>query len=672
MAGFSPDGKARFREKLAFAYSGCKRGEFYFLPPADPGETKIYTSVCGFVTRDLASQAPLYLMKTYSKVICLAALALSVSGLMAAPPLRVWIEFEPGSGNQVAAAARAAGGQIHHRFDDLAALAVTVPAAALDGLTKNPRVVFVEPDPERYLLATDGVPYGIDLVRATEVHNGIDAQGTVTGNGSVGTGIKVGVIDSGISIGHEEFAGITITGGGLSNWNHDLDGHGTHVSGTIAAQVNDKGVVGVSPGVSLHVFRVFDDAGKWTYSSSLLAAARACRDARAKIISMSLGGGVKSRTEESGLRDLYEKDGILLVAAAGNDGSTRMSYPASYASVVSVAAVDSNAKHASFSQANSQVELAAPGVDVLSASPFLDTNRVGIGPDSFHGAYIYGGARGTASGILVDGGLATSTNSSWNGKVVLVRRGDISFEAKVKNVQNSGGLAALIYNNAEGSIDMTLGSFVATIPAISFSGEDGVLLTGRLGQAAAVESSVVNSSSGYQLMTGTSMATPHVSGVAALVWSAAPALTAKEVRSLLTSTARDIDVAGFDNRTGHGLVDAHAAWLAAGGGSGGGGGGGGPDQPGDGDTDAPVISNIQSRVTNTKNGSFEITFSTNEPATGSITFTSGASGTHTGTAGVTNHKFSFRGTKGATYTYTVTATDPSGNTSFVSGNQHQN
>jgi len=606
-------------------------------------------------------------MKTHLMITSLAAMALSTSGLSGAPPVRVWIEFRPGSGNQVAAAASAAGAQIHHRFDDLGALAVTIPANALDGLVRNPQVAFIEPDPQRFPLATDGVPYGIDMVRATEVHNGVAADGTLTGNGATGRGIKVGVIDSGISIHHEEFAGITITGGGLSNWDKDLDGHGTHVTGTIAAQVNDKGVVGVSPGVSIHAFRVFDDTGKWTYSSSLLAAARACRDAGVKIINMSLGGGSKSRTEEAGLRDLYEKDGILLVAAAGNDGSTRMSYPASYASVVSVAAVDISEKHASFSQANSQVELAAPGVDVLSALPFLDTNQVTIGSDLFQGGYIHGGARGERSAMMVDGGLATTTNTDWSGKVVLVERGEVSFETKVKNVQNSGGVAALIYNNVSGSLSMTLGSFAASIPAVSFSLEDGLLLKEKLGQTAGVESSVEVPANGYDYWSGTSMATPHVSGAAALVWSAAPTLTAKGVRALLTSTARDIDVAGFDNRTGHGLVDAHAAWLAAGG------RGDSDGETGPGDQDPPVISNINSRVTNAKNGSFEITFTTDEAATGFVTFTGGTSGTYSGTAGQTDHKFGFRGTKGAKYTYKVSATDSSGNTSEWSDEYvHQN
>lgn len=125
---------------------------------------------------------------------------------------------------------------------------------------------------------------------------------------------------------------------------------------------NDEGVIGTTPGVSLHIVRVFGDTGRWAYSSTLADAANRCVAAGSNIISMSLGGGGPSTTEENAL----SVDGVLSIAAAGNDGNTACSYPASYPSVVSVAAVDATGKRASFSQVNSQVELAAPGVGVLS------------------------------------------------------------------------------------------------------------------------------------------------------------------------------------------------------------------------------------------------------------------------------------------------------------------
>ena len=86
------------------------------------------------------------------------------------------------------------------------------------------------------------------------------------------------------------------------------------------------------------------------------------------IVSMSLGGSFPSDVEENFMNSVYN-DGVLLIAAAGNDGTTAFSYPASYDSVMSVAAVDQSENHAGFSQRNSQVDIAAPGVAVLSTLP---------------------------------------------------------------------------------------------------------------------------------------------------------------------------------------------------------------------------------------------------------------------------------------------------------------
>ena len=84
---------------------------------------------------------------------------------------------------------------------------------------------------------------------------------------------------------------------------------------------------------------------------------------------MSLGGSGSSLTERNFMRNVYEENGVLLIAAAGNRGNTAFSYPASYDSVMSVAAVNQDEEHAGFSQRNSQVDIAAPGVSVLSTLP---------------------------------------------------------------------------------------------------------------------------------------------------------------------------------------------------------------------------------------------------------------------------------------------------------------
>ncbi|MBW6474412.1 MAG: S8 family serine peptidase, partial [Anaerolineaceae bacterium] len=265
----------------------------------------------------------------------------------------------------------------------------------------------------------------------------------------------------------------------------------------------------------------------------------------------------KNRLEEIAFNNLYSA-GILSIAAAGNEGTTAYNYPASYSSVVSVAAIDSNKVVAEFSQYNNQVELAAPGVSVLSTVPFLNNASITVAGETCNGHPVEFAALGEANGVLEDGGLCTTTGS-WTGKVVLCQRGDISFLDKVMNVQNSGGTAAVIYNNEPGDLLATLGEGSSSIPAIGITQEDGNTLIVKLGQSAVVESSFEQNVSAYEAWDGTSMATPHVSGVAALIWSANPNWTNVQIRNALTGSALDLGNAGRDVYYGFGLVQAKAA-----------------------------------------------------------------------------------------------------------------
>ena len=597
-------------------------------------------------------------MKSHSRaclrVASVTVLFAALVGIASADQ-RVYVLFAHGQKGPALAAAASAGGRIHHEFDDLNAFAATLPDAAVAAIARNPNVVLVEEDPPRYLLSQT-TPYGIDMVQAP----------LAVGAGATGAGIKIGVIDSGVYVAHEDLGTGKIAGEpdygptDERSWYRDNYSHGTHVTGTLTAADNSLGVIGVSPGaVSVHMVKVFGDAGQWIYSSDLLSAVRLVVSRGAKVINMSLGGSRSTGIEKSGFNDLYKNKGILLVAAAGNDGTTAFSYPASYDSVISVAALDVAKVAADFSQKNSQVELAAPGVDVLSTVSYIEDVGVTAGGGMYQANSIEFAGRGVVAATLTYGGLGDTINASWAGKVVLVDRGTISFNEKVQNIQASGGVAAIIANNVSGNFFGTLGDGnTSSIPAVSVSLEDGTALKGVTGTSVTVTDLLTQPANGYALFNGTSMATPHVAGVAALIWSKYPAATNLQVRQALDETAQDLGAAGRDTSYGYGLVQANAALdrlatLAGGGG----------------DTTPPVISSVASTITNSHNGSFQITWTTNEPATSDVMINGVL---YANSTLATNHKRSFKGTKGATYTYYVSSTDAAGNTATAGPYTHNN
>lgn len=305
---------------------------------------------------------------------------------------------------------------------------------AYNNMLKNQDVESVSVDAKRYL-AAETQPYGIPMVQATLLSQ------------SNKSARKVCVIDTGFNGGHPDLPNATgvANNGSVGAWNNDGHGHGTHVAGTIAALDNSIGVIGVYPGVDTHVVKIFNDSGSWVAASDLVQGIQQCIDGGADVVNMSLSGPTFVAAENTAMQN-FVNGGTMLVAAAGNDGNSAHAYPASYDSVVSVAAVDSSANHASYSQTTDQVELAGPGSSVYSTVP----------------------------------------------------------------------------------------------------------------------------SNSYGTKSGTSMATPHVVGVAALVWSFHQSCSNEQVREALQATAQDRGAAGRDNLYGWGIVkasDAHNylnSWGCAG------------------------------------------------------------------------------------------------------------
>jgi len=244
---------------------------------------------------------------------------------------------------------------------------------------------------------------------------------------------KICIIDSGYQVSHPDLVDTAANADDSQSEDYktDLCKHGSHVAGTIVATDNNEGVIGVFPGAPTLIVKVFFGRNcDWSYTSSLIDAANKCQEKGAKIISMSLGGG-GSIAEGTVFDEMYENDGVLIIAAAGNGGNSAKSYPASYDFVMSVGAADESNNIALFSQHNDAVDIAGPGVGVKSTS--------GIGD-------------------------------------------------------------------------------------------------------------------GYLTYSGTSMATPHVSGVAFLLWNKFDACTNVEIRRALEESAEDMGTPGRDDYFGHGLV----------------------------------------------------------------------------------------------------------------------
>ncbi|MCG9697711.1 S8 family serine peptidase [Shewanella sp. Isolate11] len=497
-----------------------------------------------------------------------SALALSIASAFAAQAAddRYIIQVENNSKGIVKALAKKIGGEVHVDADGfIAATFAGKDLAQVKGLLNNPHVKLVEEDAVRKPMAlynddvgnpnrTQVTPYAYYQSQADQ----LAYQG----------GMKVCVIDSGLDRSNTDFNWVGITGdndSGTGNWDEAGGAHGTHVAGTIGAADNDTGVIGMAPGIDMHIIKVFNADG-WGYSSDLAQATQLCSDAGANIINMSLGGGSPSNTESYAMENFVAAGG-LVVAAAGNNGSNVRSFPAGYPSVMMVGANDADNNIADFSQfpdcgkGNSMdesrcVEVTAGGVNTLSTYPAQAAAFADINADDV--AYAASGMeiKGIATGNTYHMGLGNAVDSGANGQICVIDRGEIAFYDKASNCQASGGIGAIVINNVDGMLYGTLGDNYANI-AIPVVGAD---LADRDALINANVATVIVGDSDYGYMNGTSMATPAVSGLAALVWSHYPECSGEGIRNALRMTAEDSGDAGHDVYFGYGIVKAKAAY----------------------------------------------------------------------------------------------------------------
>ena len=443
----------------------------------------------------------------------------------------------------------------------------------IEKLRKHPSVQSIEPDYQRFLMAQNQ-PWGIAKTQSDQLTDN-DASN-----------MSVCIIDSGYEQTNPDLSANNASGtnnSGTGNWYQNGGSHGTHVAGTIAGVNNSEGVVGILPNtnVNLHIVKVFNESG-WGYSGDLSDAVDTCVNNGAKVINMSLGGSGSSNTEKNALQAAADT-GVLLIAASGNDGNATLSYPASYDAVMAVGALDSNNQHAEFSQYTSQVEVSAPGEAILSTVAgdgrlgYITVGSTTYGNDDVvpqthyiqsAGNYVVSNVDGSANGVLASCTISGSSYScsNVNGNICLAERNDNQKGSNYPEINpakacaDAGASAVIVYSDSTrpGLQNPFLvdANTDVTVPTVSVSRTLGQQLMTQLGTNASL---TVNGSQDYAYYNGTSMATPHVTGVAALVWSNNINCSADDVRSALKNTAIDLDAAGRDDKTGFGLVQAKAA-----------------------------------------------------------------------------------------------------------------
>ena len=186
---------------------------------------------------------------------------------------------------------------------------------------------------------------------------------------TTGSMIKVAILDTGIDLDHPDLwrniKGEINTLRPRKSADDD-NGHGTHLAGTIAAIDNDFGVIGVGPEISLYAVKVLNRKGKG-WLSDLIDALDWCIDNKIQVVNMSFGSLEGNQSFHDAIIRAYQA-GITMVASAGNNGedSGLIEYPAIYPETIAVSAVDEYDNFASFSSYGSEIDLTAPGVNILS------------------------------------------------------------------------------------------------------------------------------------------------------------------------------------------------------------------------------------------------------------------------------------------------------------------
>ena len=331
---------------------------------------------------------------------------------------QILVKFTPGATAQAKADAHRQGGgrvvnQIAATGVQLVAVAAGDETGAMNRYRRNPNVLYAEPHfirsvpepiseraPISHVQGTATIPGDHWFKEQWALHNtgqlfycvipelpdfcfyvgtpDADIDAPEAWAVSTGHTVTVAVIDTGVDYTHPDLAGNYA--GGIDYVTPDFDpmddhGHGTHVSGTIAAAMSnptgdpaeDEGVVGVAPFARIRAYKVCDASGNCSDFAIQQAIAQAVADG-ANVINMSLGGPERSQGLDDAVQFAWNA-GLVIVAGAGNDNSTALFYPAAFDHVISVAAFDEDHRRATFSSYGTWVDISAPGNVILSAYP---------------------------------------------------------------------------------------------------------------------------------------------------------------------------------------------------------------------------------------------------------------------------------------------------------------
>lgn len=414
--------------------------------------------------------------------------------------------------------------------------------------------------------------------------------------GPDGEGILVAVIDTGINHDHPDLAGFGADGKVAGGHNFidpflppmDTSGHGTQVAGIIAA---DGGIRGVAPEARLLAYKVSED-GEGVSPDLIVRALKMAVDAGADIVNISLGVNKTNAAIDAAVSEAARR-GVLVVAAAGNDGPTYESIgsPGRNPLAITVGATYNNLT-------SSQVATLTVNGMPFVAIPMLDSAV----PDAPIDAPVIFGGYAREQDLA---GLDVA------GAIVLAERGSdtpgelLYFSLKEKNAADAGAAAIIVFNSEEGIFHGELihefiePGYEPRIPAVSMDREDGLEMLEMTQEGARavlaflqdpdhpapfssrgpvspfyikpditapgvyINTTTLN---GYTTVTGTSYATPHVSGAAALVMQQNPDMTPEDVRSILTSTSSKVTgqtgVRAPAHEAGTGRLDAGAALAA--------------------------------------------------------------------------------------------------------------